>query len=335
MRQGIAAAVSAAHRGSTNGEAGLTETESGARRAGAGARPSLLPDAGDDSLPSGSGAPSRPAMRMLDGLDEGRHSSRSPSRRGLGLFVAAVAACSVLGAGWWASAFRETVPDRVASAPMRRAVEEPAAAPTRPVARESAAEATRPASQDPASDTPARSPVSAPEPRVARIESVPAGPAERPRDAATTATATAAAGVAAATPSVARERPADGAALPRSDPERHARGTSATRRDERLARRRQEIERRADARPASRPQADGPRPATAGDPDVALLSALLTRLSSENGAASPSTLARFVEQCESRQIGNAIDAFECRRRICAGYWGKAEACPLALAPRAH
>lgn len=79
--------------------------------------------------------------------------------------------------------------------------------------------------------------------------------------------------------------------------------------------------------------ADVPPPS--GDPDVTLLSAMLARLSGDAPTtASPRpTIAQLVERCEARATKDSIEAFECKRRICAGYWGKAEACPMALAPK--
>ncbi len=71
-----------------------------------------------------------------------------------------------------------------------------------------------------------------------------------------------------------------------------------------------------------------------GDPDVTLLSAMLARLSGDTVVATPRpTIAQLVERCEARAVNDSIEAFECKRRICAGYWGKAEACPMALAPK--
>ena len=86
-----------------------------------------------------------------------------------------------------------------------------------------------------------------------------------------------------------------------------------------------------------------PRPAPAnvaaatppsGDPDVTLLSAMLARLSGDNVVAPPRpTIAQLVERCEAHAANDRVEAFECKRRICAGYWGKADACPMALAPK--
>ena len=70
------------------------------------------------------------------------------------------------------------------------------------------------------------------------------------------------------------------------------------------------------------------------DPDVTLLSAMLARLSGDNVVASPRpTIAQLVERCEAHAANDSIEAFECKRRICVGYWGKADACPMALAPK--
>lgn len=71
-------------------------------------------------------------------------------------------------------------------------------------------------------------------------------------------------------------------------------------------------------------------PAAGGkDADIALLSALLAHVS-RNGQAAPLaepdqlTIAQVVQRCEAR---GGQEARECRRRICEGYWGKADACP--------
>jgi hypothetical protein len=76
----------------------------------------------------------------------------------------------------------------------------------------------------------------------------------------------------------------------------------------------------------------------APDADVLLLSALLEHASSESHADSPGpqapmTIAQLVQRCEARGGKSAVQVRDCRRRICEGYWGKAEACPARLAPR--
>jgi hypothetical protein len=71
------------------------------------------------------------------------------------------------------------------------------------------------------------------------------------------------------------------------------------------------------------------------DPDVELLSAIMKHLDDGAGkAAAPArsaqTIAELVKSCQSR---DAIEALLCQRRICEGSWGKAQACPVHLAPK--
>lgn len=78
------------------------------------------------------------------------------------------------------------------------------------------------------------------------------------------------------------------------------------------------------------------RGATKGDDaDVRLLSALLAHVSRPSSGAALAdedqmTIAQVVKRCNARP---AAEVRECRRRICEGYWGKAEACPAALAKK--
>ena len=91
---------------------------------------------------------------------------------------------------------------------------------------------------------------------------------------------------------------------------------------------------RATSRPVPSNVATAAPPPPSGDPDVTLLSAMLARLSGDNVVATPRpTIAQLVERCEAHAANDSIEAFECKRRICAGYWGKADACPMALAPK--
>ncbi len=76
----------------------------------------------------------------------------------------------------------------------------------------------------------------------------------------------------------------------------------------------------------------------ANDADVALLSALLKHIERDGAseAASPQTrltIAQLVHRCDgSAGQQDASESVACKRRICEGYWGKAEACPRSLAP---
>lgn len=86
---------------------------------------------------------------------------------------------------------------------------------------------------------------------------------------------------------------------------------------------------------ASVARADAARNPKADDADVLLLSALLAHVSrtDANGALPEQdqiTIAQLVKRCDARAPD---EARECRRRICAGYWGKAEACPAPATPK--
>jgi hypothetical protein len=102
-------------------------------------------------------------------------------------------------------------------------------------------------------------------------------------------------------------------------------------------------------RKSSPGQTPKPRPAprVAGqrrDPDVDLLAALMAHVAvpasspqkpashrtvrgGEAGGREHLSIAQLVQRCEAMQGSKAV---ECRRRLCEGYWGKAQACP---APR--
>ena len=84
----------------------------------------------------------------------------------------------------------------------------------------------------------------------------------------------------------------------------------------------------------------GKMPAGQGpDSDVELLEAMVAHIQGlERAAQSPAvpassaraqSIARLVQEC--KQLGPE-ETRACRAQICAGYWGKAEACPTELAP---
>jgi hypothetical protein len=80
--------------------------------------------------------------------------------------------------------------------------------------------------------------------------------------------------------------------------------------------------------------------ATARDPDADLVAAIMARLESPrpaNGRPTPraanvsaSTIASLVRDCNA--MADSVSALACRRRICDGYWGQAQACPKSMAP---
>ncbi len=75
------------------------------------------------------------------------------------------------------------------------------------------------------------------------------------------------------------------------------------------------------------------------DADVAVVSALIGSRHTHDGVVSataqqqqqqPTTIAGLVRQCRAL---DPAEATACRRRICDGYWGKAQACNTAAAER--
>lgn len=89
-----------------------------------------------------------------------------------------------------------------------------------------------------------------------------------------------------------------------------------------------------------RERAAKPTPSTSGDADVDLLAALMAHVSgnevtaagpvrSTRVARSAPTIAELVRNCDAMA---AAAARHCRQRICDGYWGKADACPVKAKP---
>jgi len=80
----------------------------------------------------------------------------------------------------------------------------------------------------------------------------------------------------------------------------------------------------------------GARSSKTADADVVLLTALLAHVSRSGqtdtlAEQDQMTIAQIVQRCEAR---GGDEAHECRRRICEGYWGKADACPMPAVPAA-
>lgn len=80
-------------------------------------------------------------------------------------------------------------------------------------------------------------------------------------------------------------------------------------------------------------QVKHPKTATNGrDPDVDLLAALMVNVGQPPNAKDAAranlddtSIAKLVKRCESL---NGHEAVQCQRRICDGYWGKAQACQV-------
>ena len=271
-------------------------------------KPSLL----DNSpLSSGSGTESVESIRMLDALDPSKRSAQRVSAHSrLGWLLAGTMLLVACGAGWswWSQRIPvEASADRsmlVGAAPATAAMKPPQAASAASAAAEPVVGATIIAMPDAATSSSDALAAASP---LAASASPPASTAEAAR-------------LAAAAP----------AAKPKvATPVREARLTADP-----------NIDRK---RTAHVPSIPNRKTATATDvdPDVALLSAMLATMSRDVSPlpkASPSaraqlTIAQLVQRCDTRGVKDAIETFECKRRICDGYWGKAEACPMALSPK--
>ena len=83
----------------------------------------------------------------------------------------------------------------------------------------------------------------------------------------------------------------------------------------------------------SRSDASGSR-----DADVTLLTAMLARISRDVASGQitqvNATVAPLVAKCEAHSADDPIGAFECKRQVCADFWGRVDACPRSLAPKA-
>jgi cytoskeletal protein RodZ len=254
-------------------------------------------------------------LRMLAELES---SARPMERSGSRLSTAWIAALALLlagaGAWWFSQQGTATTPERpitraVATAPVSAAVTEaPKAAPPASAAS-SAAEAT------------------------ARIEAMLEPAAASPAVAAAAAKASE---PAAAPPRVAQASAAAAPAKPRptrlaaAPAKRAASGAGTPTRSAAASTRTAAAATRGAAAPATAADRGNNR-----DADIVLLSALLAHVSRE-GQAGPlassdqSTIAQIVQRCEAR---GGEESRQCRRRICEGYWGKAQACPASLAPK--
>lgn len=173
-------------------------------------------------------------------------------------------------------------------------------------------------------------------PAVAMLESLPAeqSPAT-PADASASPGSSAASGSAASTASAAvAANPVPGQVKSAGDGKTATSSRSNARNNSGSAQR--------SARTASSQAAVRERPArsrgtagaASGDADVSLLAAVIGHAepSSSTGSArrDDATIAGLVQRCDAEADG--IGALQCRRRICDGYWGKAQACPKRLAP---
>lgn len=288
-----------AYAGSTSVAEDLGPTSSAG---GAAKRPSLM----------GRAAAPRPKAdfqaSILEVLDDPRPLAtlRRPGSRRLGRWWAFGGAAAALTLAVWMWAGHRPAAELAAAPPAAAAgtavaASTPAsAAAVLADATPAAAAAATPARIEDVAVPPAAAPTTAaPATAVPASEAVPAPPAERSAAAAAPA-------------GTARPRPAAHAATRQNAAHRPAGGSSPA---------------TASAKAAARPAGNAAR-APGNDPDVEILAALMSHLNANGGAApparSPDTIAELVRSCHALA---PAEASACQRRICQGYWGKADACP--------
>lgn len=308
------------------------------------ARPSLVASQFADTAAAGDERP----IRMLDALQRGGAASpRHPGVRlgGTGLWPWALAALGLVAVPAIVVALMTTGSAGVDPAPSAAAVAsarvddkgtappEAASAPAPTPAVAPASDAAGPAGAD-ALTGPAK--VEVPPDGLATLPGMEAAiAAQRARAAQPATTPSAAVGVVAEAQSGPVAARAVAAANRTSAPVRAAKRTAHTSTSARAHAVTRAV---ASGKPtASAPAATAGHPAS--DPDAELVAAIMARLESR-GAAAPTgrapdrsnTIATLVRDCQA--LPEPAHALACRRRICDGYWGKAQACPKSLAPSA-
>lgn len=308
------------------------------RDAQAASKPSLMSESPSAAKPVPAGENN---TRMLFELESSNSARGARSTRSLALWLGAGALVVAAAAGaWWsqqppASARHIALDSRtVAAKPVS-----PSVTPDPKVARAS------PAASQPA---PAASAVVAVEPSVARIETT-ASAVAAPAVAAATTLALASAATASLK---AAPQPANAAVAKRPKTSKTTQTAKNSKQQKRTKQQLAKANAKAKknqvaaaaptraAKAASTPSRTGEAGATSAskDADILLLSALLAHVSRDaqgapTGAQAQQTIAQIVQRCEARGGKDTVETSECRRRICDGYWGKAQACPANLAPK--
>ena len=291
-------------------------------------RPALRRPAGKPNLmgdvPASAAVHGSDPLRMLSGLDASTRPTRlTPAAGRSSRWIAAAAALLILGGGgaWWIKHQRSAPGLAVLESPVPRRA---AATPTLDVLKRAA---PAPGST-PAFATAASRPMNDAGATTARIETLPDA---RPPTAALRVVAAAPAKtmVAATSPRATSKH------APKPKPTKQellkeqrlaAKQAAQVAAASKAARTRVAVHAPAPAPAAQPTEAAGPN---GKDADIALLSALLAHVS-RNAQSAPlaapdqMTIAQVVQRCEAR---GGQEARECRRRICEGYWGKADACP--------
>lgn len=270
--------------------------------------------------------------RMLFELESsGRH--RKPGwARALTLWLGAAALAAAAGAAWWSQQRPVLTPEPSLS---RQPVALPAALPAAKVPDSNQA-ATRPALSASTAINVA--------PSVARIETAStAGIVSTVPAAVPVATTLALAAAVQKSVVVAASPPAKARAATTSKTPKSTK-TAKKQTKQQLAKAKQRQQglpqstRLTKATPTGASGMQATSPGSGKDADILLLSALLAHVSRDpQGAPANSqaqqTIAQIVQRCEARGGKDTAETIECRRRICDGYWGKAQACPANLAPK--
>lgn len=297
-------------------------------------RPSMF-SAGSGSAASAAGAEAAPGLRMLSGLEPSLSKAKQPQARPRPRWLAAtllgVAVIGTAAVGWHMN--RDPMLAAASPEPLTRSQGAGVAAPV-------ANAASLPVAVSPASAV-AQAPAPASQNRSAAvIENVAtlAGPASSASEAARMAGVDApyeiAAVASAASSSLASALPAS---APKSLPANHpAKARPQPAAQTRVASAHQPPAAGLSGKTAR--TAAAPRSASVRDrdSDVELLTAMMAHIEGETSGRSapspttqPKTIAQLVHGCG--RLGSA-EATQCRRKICDGYWGKAQACPAQQAP---
>jgi hypothetical protein len=298
-------------------------------------RPASRPSLGTGSSTAAAGregatASSGSILQALDAPDALLSDGPGAAPRAWGVWaLAAGVVLAVAAAGWVALRPKADLGPSIeiaAAKPSRPAVAPVVVPPAMPSGAASAAASA-------ASDTAASTPVA-----VAQLELLPDAAASAPAGAGTAlAAATATAAVAAAAAQPAPKTNLQTNTKPAKKPVEKTRTAAAG------------PSRTASAKPIkpAAPSAATTTTATAtakatlraDDPDIELMTALMSHVGASRAGATgaplprnqQATIANLVASCRSK---TGTEADECRRSICDGYWGKAEACPARSKPAA-
>jgi hypothetical protein len=308
------------------------------RTAHAASKPSLM----EDSRGPAATAPTRDKnTRMLIELESSNGAQRRGSTRGVMMLIGLGALIVAAAAGaWWS---HQQAPTARNPGLDSRGVASKSAAPT-PTPEAKVALVSKAASQ-PASSASGAVDVA---PTAARIETVTSAAAAPVVAAATTLA------LASAASTALKANPAEATAPAKARVARPQKSTKTSQTAKNSKQQKQTKQQLAKAKKSQSPAAAPTRVANAAvaagrggepganvgnkDPDILLLTALLAHVSRDAqgapaGSQAQLTIAQIVQRCEARGGKDSLEAAECRRRICDGYWGKAQACPANLAPK--